>query len=90
MKYPNGSEAEMTPGFVLIRVKRCPCEDGVARTATVTGLPTNFSSIAAKVNVKGKTISGVLSFDGMGYKFMASPRGRNARLLTRRSLSFLA
>jgi hypothetical protein len=92
MRYPNGSVSVLSPGpwAQLLAVKHCPCSDGVARRARVTGQPDTFFSIPASVQVKGKTVSGFLTnsptyIKGVkeGYIFIAVSYGKNGHLLPR-------
>jgi hypothetical protein len=62
----------------LIKVTGALCEDGVRRTATVTGEADTFFSVPARVSAKGKTVSGFLSRDGDDWKFTAYSYRKNA------------
>lgn len=68
------------------RICNCLCQDGERRTVTVTGEPDTFFSIPARINVKGKTVSGFVTthdpddwnLTGDCYVFVAT--GKNKHL----------
>lgn len=63
----------------LVKVVGALCEDGVRRTAFVTGEPDTFFSVPARVSAKGKTVSGFLTCDSDGdYRFIAYKYRKNA------------
>jgi len=83
MIYPNGSESVLSPGpfSQLWAVKHCPCVDGVARRARITGQPDTFFSVPAQVKVKGVTVTGFVTSDENGYRFIAHKYRKNGHLL---------
>jgi len=90
MKYPNGSESTFFPGpwQQLKAIRSCICADGKARYAEITGQPTTYFSIPARVKVRGKWITGYVTMarDYLpnvkeGYEFLAYSYGKNYHLL---------
>lgn len=84
MIYPNGSESVYSTGLwaQLIKVKNCPCSDGVRRTVHRIRTPDTFWTAPGHVYVKGKTVTGFTSMDNHdGYTFHANIFGRNGHLL---------
>lgn len=88
MCYANGSESVLSPGpfAQLVAIRRCMCSDGVARYAKITGQPDTAWTVPAQVQVRGKSVSGFVSFDSScgedkGYTFHASKFGKNGGLL---------
>jgi hypothetical protein len=58
-------------GPTLARVKGAICDDGVPRTAYVTGEPDTFFSIPARVNVGKRSVRGWLGCDDGVWAFHA-------------------
>ena len=86
MKYPNGSISVMSPygPFAqLVGVKHCPCGDGVARRVWRVGVPDTMWSAPGYVTVRGKTVTGFVTCNEQGYRFIASRFGQNAYLIDR-------
>lgn len=82
-EHANGSRVYRTEGpfCSVAKVERCPCEDGVARNAFATAEPDTFFSIPAVVYVQSKSVSGFLTCDDDGWKFVAYSYGKNAALI---------
>lgn len=82
-EHPNGSQCYRTADAFesVAKVENCPCEDGCRRTAHATAEADTFFSIPACVYVGKKTVGGFLSSDEQGWKFTATPSGKNAGLL---------
>lgn len=79
-EYPNGSKAFRTPfPFAsLSKVKNCPVAETTLRlTARITGEPTTFFSIPAKIQYKRKNITGFVAFNDEGYYFVPYQYGKN-------------
>lgn len=89
MNYPNGSESviSLDSWGQLIGVKHCPCEDGIARRVKEIGVPDTAFSAPGRIQVKGKTISGFVTCDDQGYRFISNKHSKNAHLLFFRSLN---
>lgn len=87
MKCPNGSESVLGPfpWAQLLAIRNCPCEDGKARYARITGQPDTFFSVPASVQVSTpdgrKTVSGFVTSDSDGYEFRAVKYGKNYKYL---------
>ena len=83
MKFPNGSELVFSAGpwAQLIAVRNCPCSDGVNRNVRNIGVPDTFFSVPGRVSVRGKTVSGFVTCDENGYRFIAYSYGKNGHLL---------
>ena len=81
--HPNGSRVYRTadPFASVARVENCPCEDGVRRTAFATAEADTFFSIPACVYVGPKTVSGFLTCDDEGWRFVVNKFGKNAALI---------
>lgn len=56
-------------GPTLARVKGAICDDGVTRTAYVTGEPDTWFSIPARVNVGKRSVKGWLGCEEGVYRF---------------------
>lgn len=84
--HPNGSRSYRTadPFASVARIENCPCEDGVCRTAFATAEADTFFSIPACVYVGKKTVSGFLTYDEEGYRFVVNQMGKNAELITKK------
>lgn len=89
MQYLNDAIAIMSPGpwAQLIKVRNCPCIDGIRRTVHNIGTPDTMWSAPGRVYVQGKTVSGFVAF-GTSYTphtngpfFHASESGLNYHLL---------
>jgi hypothetical protein len=63
--HPNGACTYYTPGAYrsLARITCCPCDDNVRRLAYITGQPHDAFSVPAAVRVRGKWVSGFISWD---------------------------
>ena len=83
MKYPNNSESVLSPGpwAQLVKIRNCPCSDGIVRTAIITGQPDTVWTIPARVSVRGKSVTGFVTCDENGYKFHANLYGKNCDYL---------
>lgn len=75
-------------GPTLQKVVGVFCEDGKRRTATITGQPTTFFTVPARISYKGKTVTGEVCTSSQDndectpdYVFYA--RGKYAQLLGR-------
>ena len=79
----NGSRCYYTPlpFRSVAKVERCPCEDGVRRTAFATAEADTFFSVPACVYVGRKTVGGFISHDAQGWRFTAYGCGKNAALI---------
>lgn len=82
-EHPNGSRCFHTgDSFASVaKVERCPCEDGITRTAHATAEADTFFSIPACVYVGRKTVGGFLTCDDDGWRFVAAVTGKNAGLI---------
>ena len=81
---PNGSFGvynKYDPWRRLEKIYFCPCEDGKARTVRIRGEPDTFFSQPASVNVKGKDVSGFITCDENGYRFLAYKYGKNWKMM---------
>lgn len=47
--------------WMMTRVKRCKCPDGVRRSVAITGQPDTFFSIPATVRAHGKSVRGYVT-----------------------------
>lgn len=79
--HPNGAQSHYSrfPFRSLVRVTRCPCEDGAQRTAFVTGEANSFDCILAYVNAGGRRVRGFITSQGYpfardGLRFVAYGR----------------
>lgn len=93
MLYPNGSDSVLTPGpwAQLHAVRHCPCSDGKARYAQVTGQPDTHFSSPARVRVTTPTgrrsVRGYLTTNSgsgarpEGYEFRAYKYGASNGVL---------
>ena len=90
MKYANGSEPVFScgPWAQLIAVRKALCDDDVARYARVIGQPDTAWTIPARVNVRGKSVTGFLTMTETykdkteeGYAFHANKFGKNGHLI---------
>lgn len=89
---PTGTPAKMVHSSIHgyhfpLKVIGAYCEDGVRRTATITGQPGTMFSIPAKIYYKGKTVSGEICTTDMREDFINDyvfyARGKYAALLTK-------
>lgn len=83
MKYPNGSESVFSngPWAEIIVIKNCPCSDGKSRTVSRLKQPNTAFSIPGVVYVNGKTVTGFVTCNEDGYKFLAYSYRKNGHLL---------
>lgn len=83
MTCPNGSTPVLSRGpcAQLVGVQHCPCSDGRARRVYSIGQPDTYFSAPGKVRVRGKTVTGFVTCDESGYKFIANKFGKNGHLL---------
>jgi len=59
-------------------IRKCPCEDGVARTAYIAGQPDTYFSVPAIVNVGKVSVTGFVAITTeAGYYFIASKYLKN-------------
>lgn len=65
-------------GPTLSKVEDCPCEDGKARTVYITGQPCTWFSVPAATRVRGQYVSGFVTYDDAGPKFVAFKGGKTA------------
>lgn len=67
------------PGAIL----RCLCPDGKVRHATIVSYADTYWTLPARITVKGKTVSGAVSFRGLPgeEKVCFLPGGKNRDLL---------
>lgn len=83
--FENGAIGYWTPGGFRswARFENVPCDDHVRRLVYVTGEPDTMFSTPASVRVKGKTVSGFVSFDNdpAGPRFTAYSYAKNAKLI---------
>jgi len=83
-EYPNGSFMVVLvgdPWMIPRKVYFCPCEDGKPRTVRLKMYPDTAFSIGGSVSVKGKTVTGFVTCDENGYKFLANKFGKNWSLM---------
>lgn len=83
-EYDNGSiSVYRGPWHVLHKVLNCPCPDGKARVAVITGEADTFFSVPARVKAKGKTVTGFVTTtaeyngEAEGLKFVPNKYGKN-------------
>lgn len=65
-------------GPTLSKVDHCPCEDGKTRTVYITGQPCTWFSVPAATRVRGQYVSGFVTYDDAGPKFVAYKGGKTA------------
>lgn len=72
---PNGSipvYSEWMFGPSLAGIRKCPCEDGKARTVYIQREPDTLFSIPAAARIAGKYTKGFVMRDDDGYAFIAN------------------
>lgn len=80
-----GGVSPYAPGAI----HRAKCPDGKERNATVTNFADTYWTVPARINCKGKTVSGFLHFvtrfdlEQMPVELHFVPGGKNADLLPR-------
>jgi hypothetical protein len=78
-EYPNGSKG-VYKSDELVRIEKCPCEDGIARAVYNLYTPRE-EGIPGIVRVKSKSVSGLVVLTEYGYVFRANKNSKNARVL---------
>lgn len=83
MTYPNGSQSVLSRGSFaqLVQVRAVPCSDGKSRNTKPLGRTDTSFSVPAAVCVKGRTVTGFLTYTDDGYTFTANKFGTNGGLL---------
>jgi len=83
-EYENGSiSVYLGPWHSLSKVLNCPCPDGKARVAVITGEADTFFSRPARVKAMGKTVTGYVTTtaeykgEKEGLKFVPNKYGKN-------------
>jgi len=75
--YPSGSLRQSSRRFAA----RCP--DGIIRKG-ICGLADTFFSIPARLNAKGKTVTGFVGSDENGFFFLPFTYGKNGNIFNER------
>jgi hypothetical protein len=69
------------PWSQLVAIKNCPCEDGKCRRVDITSQPTTYFSIPGRIIIKGKSITGFVTCNEEGYRFIGITTSKNYSLL---------
>jgi hypothetical protein len=67
----------------ILKVKNCLCPDGLRRVAVITGRPDTWFSTPARVQARGKSVSGFITGREKGdVEFIAYSYRKNCEVFT--------